>query len=191
LDVKPRSFRSALDQLLEPLGFERHGDQWLRQVGDIQECLALDTSNTLGTTINVGSVDAASKAILVEATGQPYPSVTYWIDVRIGDLIDGVTRRWRSGRDDPADLADAVEEYALPFLETVRSLDAQANYFGRSGIGKGTWSHAPSRLFLAITLHRMGEAEEACRAITEPSKRLIPSWQVKVDQLKRHLGCKT
>lgn len=44
-------------------------------------------------------------------------------------------------------------------------------------------------MYLALTLYRMGEIEEACRALSNPPKSLVGTWKDQVDSVRNWLGC--
>jgi hypothetical protein len=190
--MKPRTYRAAVDQVLKPLGFERAGNDWVRRVGDVQECINLQNSGlSRGVTVNVMSVDVASKQLLVQAIPPDSPGYLYWITERIGHLMGSNDKWWKSDRGGPAEVADAIRNYALPYLEKVRGLGEQAERFGRGSVDVGV-PDIPSRLWLAVTLYRMGEREEACRALGFPDRRTDSSaWTVQVHSLRRYLDCQS
>jgi hypothetical protein len=188
--VKPRSVRAALDHLLMPFGFIRDGEYWTRYFENIEEAIHLQKSNTLGLTVNIHSVDNSSKRMLIEGVGPKAPSLYYWVSVRIGALMDNYDHWWKAGPQAIEEIPRLVSELALPFLEKMRSPAEQADRFGRRAVGEPGPRHIPSALKLAITLYRMGEKEEACRALVIPKRRTETAvWAAQVPALRAYLGC--
>lgn len=184
--MRPGSYAKALDRVLKPVGFVQEGRDWLRESGGFLDCVNLQVSSYAGITANIYTKDLATDAILREALAPALPTLMFVISARIGELIDGNDRWWRKDPNGPVELADAVSTYALPFLDSLRPLEAQALQFGRAA---GKWSTGPLQIHLAITLHRMGEHEEACAALANPPKRLLPSWLAQVEAVRNRLGC--
>jgi hypothetical protein len=137
--VSRNTYLGALDQLLIPLGFQRQKRQWRRQVGDMEEVVDLEKAWTDGAmTASVKCVDLVSQAMLREANADG--GVIYPINRRIGYFIGPRDKWWKKDSNGPAEVAEIVKLHALPFLESFRTLEAQATYFGRAGV-EATVSH--------------------------------------------------
>jgi hypothetical protein len=189
--MKAPTYRRALNELLTPLGFViQTKDNWVRRVGDVEECIDLQRSAYgLGVTVNIWSVDLVSRKMLEDAVPPGAPGLKYWVSERLGHFLGPYDKWWKGDPNGPAVVAEAVREHALPFLERMRPLEAQADRLGRRGVGQGV-PHISSRLQLAVTLYRMGEREEACRALMIPKRRTeIPAWAAQVQPLRDFLGC--
>ena len=189
--MKAPTYRGALDDLLRPLGFApRTKDNWIRRVGDMEECIDLQRSaHGSGVTVNIWSVDLVSRKMLEDAVPPDSPGLMYWVSERLGHFLGPYDKWWKADPNGPAEVAKAVREHALPFLERMRPLEAQATRFGRAAIGQPN-PFIRSSLWLAVTLHRMGEHEEACRALIIPKRRTeIPPWAAQVQPLRAYLGC--
>ncbi len=185
--MKPKSYTSALSQVLEPMGFTRQGKEWTRVRGDLWEYVGLQVSQTAGVTANLAIKDLETERLLQEAIPSKKPVVMIPVTVRIGTLMDGYDRWWLRDPNGPSELSEAVRVHAEPFFDRVRTLEDQAaKWFGR-GSTKG-W-RPPSKIYLAITLYRLGEREEACRALSSPPKRIIPGWLAQVESARQWLGC--
>lgn len=141
-----------------------------------------------GTTANLWSYDAATNDLLKEAI--PWkPDVGMVLSARrIGTLINGYDRWWKNDPNGPAELAEALGVHAPPFFEARRSLEAQAMAFGRSA-DKWRKGETNSRIYLALTLYRMGEPEEACQVLRDPPKMTRPSWLAQIESVRKWLGC--
>ena len=185
--MKARSYAAALDQTLTPMGFERRGSFWSRICGDLLEEVDLQFSQIAGTTSNLWTKDLATEKLLGEAIPWEPPFMVLG-GMRIGHLMNGNDRWWRKDPNGPAELAEALRIHAPPYFESWRSLESQARRFGRS---ETRWSSAPIRIYLALTLHRMGELEEACQALRSPPKRMSPESLAQVESVRQWLGCDT
>jgi hypothetical protein len=185
--MKPRSYVGAIDAVLNPEGFGRDGRLWSRERDGILDQIDMQVSQFAGTTANVSMIDLKTRTTLLEATA-PDPATSFGVvNVRIGELMDGSDRWWRKDPTGPAQLAQAIKTYALPFLDQLRPLERQALYYGRAGAKP--WKHIPSQLYLAMTLYRMGDWAEARQALENPhvSTRHFPEGMARVEELKRWL----
>jgi hypothetical protein len=181
-----RSYVSALDEVLKPLGFERVGRRWSRVVGDVLEEIDLQVSAIAGTTANLWTRDLATQELLRQAIPWKRPLGIILEGQRIGELMCGRDIWWKNDPNGPAELAKAIRVHAPQYFEAQRGLEDQANQFGRRA---QRWSIVPNRMYLALTLYRMGEFEEACRALSNPPKSLVGTWKDQVDSVRNWLGC--
>lgn len=164
------SYAKALQGLLEPLGFKREGNEWIRIRGDMWECVDLQISAIAGVTANVGAKDLVTEQILNKIPCAK-PIFMSPLSIRIGQLIDGYDKWWLKEPNGPAELVDAVQAFGLPWFERVRTLEEQAaNWYGR-GSDK-PWS-GRSIMTLAVTLYRMGETAEARALFESPVPRTV------------------
>lgn len=169
-----RSYAKALDQVLAPMGFKRAGDDWVRVRGDMWECVNRQPSGLDGVTVNFLMKDLKTEKLYLTIFGREGVVQMPPIDTRIGALIDGYDRWWKSDQPNgPGEMAEAVLRYGLPWFDHVRTLAQQAeSWFGRSTALSGRGYHGPSLVGLALTLHRMGETAEACEVLRKPVPRL-------------------
>jgi hypothetical protein len=166
--VSRPSYAKALDKLLQPLGFQREGNDWIRVQGDMWECVNLQISWVAGVTANVEMKDLETEKILQAIPCEP-PIFMSPVSMRIGHLIDGYDRWWHNAPDGPAELAEAVKIYGLPWFDKVRTLEDQAaRWYGR-GSAK-PWRGA-SMTKLPVTLYRMGELAEALALFEAPEPK--------------------
>ena len=189
--MRPKSYTQAIAQTLEPLGYQRQGSDWILRVGDIEECVNLQKSSYgLGVTVNLYSVDLRSNAILFEALGATQKGRYWWVSKRLSSLFSQFDIWWKNDPDGPADVAEKIQTYGLPFLIRMRDPLEQANWFGLQALLHGKWKQGPTVARLAITLHRMGEHELACRALDVPRRRYeIDSLVNDIRAVRRYLNC--
>lgn len=169
------SYAKALTKLLQPLGFQRDGYDWIRVRGDIWECVNLQISWLGGVTANIEMKDLETEKILQSIPCDP-PIFLQPVSTRIGRLIDQHDRWWKNDPNGPEELAEAVSTYGLPWFDTVRTVEDQADrWYGRARASLWRSSDYPlggvspwrmSIVPLAVTLYRMGELAEA-RALFE------------------------
>lgn len=179
------SYGQSLHKVLQPLGFRRKGSDWIRVRGDMWECVNLQTSSVAGVTANIEMKDLETERILQSIPCEA-PIFMSPVSRRIGQLIDGYDKWWKNDSLGPAELVEAVQAYALPWFEKVRSLgDQAAQWYGRGG--DRPW-RSPSNVVLAVTLYRMGELAEA-RALfeTPPPKTAVPSFVARARCVQRWL----
>jgi len=182
------SYVAAVDSVLKPIGFTREGKEWSRRVGTMSEHIDLQVSSIAGTTANLWSYDTETSELLKKAI--PWKAdvgmvLSAW---RIGDLMNGNDRWWKNDPNGPSELAEALRIHAPPFFEARRSLEDQARFFGRA---EPRWfrSGTASRIYLALTLYRMGELEEACIALQNPPRTAPASWLAQAESVRKWLGC--
>jgi hypothetical protein len=165
-------YAKALHALLKPLGFARTGNNWTRIRGDIWECVNIQGSWLGGVTVNVSAKDLKTAEIL-EAIPCEEELWLSAVTTRVGHLIDGYDRWWKDQPNGPAEMAEAVRVYGLPWFDRVRSVEDQAEkWYGRY------WDKSPWRNTrlpeLAVTLYRLGEVEEALKLFEAPERKTTP-----------------
>jgi len=174
--VARKSYIAALTEVLQPEGFSRDGQWWSRTVGTVLEQTDLQRSSVAGggVTVNLWSKDLETEKILQGIECER--PVRIMSGGRISSLVpsfDGYDRWWRNDPDGPLELAGLVRVYGLPWLEGLRSLEAQAKQYGRGGSRQ--WRN-PTLAPLAVTLYRLGAIDEALALFEEPApKTAIPS----------------
>ncbi len=116
------------------------------------------------------------------------------VDERIGTLIDGYDRWWKSDEPNgPSEMADTVIRYGLPWFDRVRTLEEQAeNWCARKTVLMDRSYHGRSLVHLALTLYRMGEVREACDVLRKPVPRTAIESSVRdVAKVRKWLGCES
>jgi hypothetical protein len=157
------SYAVALDEVLKAADFTRDGKWWSRTVDGVLEQVDLQTRSVGGTTANLWSKDLETDRILENIECEE-PLRIIQFGMRIGRLIDGNDRWWRDDPRGPAQLAEAVRVYGLPWFETIRSLEDQAMHYGRGGCGAWVTPNLPA---LAVTLYRLEATDEALSLFDE------------------------
>lgn len=170
-------YAKSVAALLKPLEFSQEGEGWTRIRGDMWECVDIQGSWLEGVTANVSAKDIKTAEIL----GAIPCGENLWlrpVTARIGHLIDGYDRWWKDAPSGPAEMAEAIRAYGLPWFDRVRSVEDQAaKWYGRHS-EKSPWRR-PSLPALAITLYRLGEVEEALALFKEPERKTTPSSYVR------------
>lgn len=180
------SYTRAIDDVLRPVGFERRGKEWTRIRGEMEEQLDLQKSwIDGGVTVNVWAKNLETNRILKSIPCDVEMGIVQ-SGVRIGELIDGLDRWWRNDPNGPAELAEAVRTYALPWFDQFRTLEDQAARRYARG-GARPWRN-PSIPPLAVTLYRLGEIDEALALFDAPiPKTAIPNLVAKCKCVQRWL----
>lgn len=183
-----KSYVAAVDSVLKPMGFAREGREWSRRIGTVIETVDLQVSSIAGTTANLWSYDTATSDLLKEAI--PWkPDVGMVLSAwRIGTLMTGYDRWWKNDPNGPTELAEALRAHIPAFFEARRSLEDQARFFGRA---EPRWmpGSTANRIYLALTLYRMGELDEACAALQTPPRTAPASWLAQAESVRKWLGC--
>lgn len=161
------SYTKAIDRALAPLGFERSGKDWIRLRGDIWDCVNLQNSWVDGSvTVNLYAKDLETERILKAIECGAVLGIRL-AGERIGMLIDGYDRWWKNDPNGPAELAEAVREYGLPWFDRVSTLEDQAAHWYFRTATAQPW-RKPNLTALAVTLYRLGQAEEALALFEAP-----------------------
>ena len=164
------SYVKALDAALKPLGFVRSGNDWVRLRGNIWDCVNRQKSwIDGGVTANLFAKDLETDRIL-RSVACKYELWVRPTDTRIGALIDGNDRWWKNDPNGPAELAEAVLKFGIPWFDRVQTLEDQADlWYGRASTVH-SWS--TGKMFeLAVTLYRMGAVDEALALFETPVRR--------------------
>lgn len=163
------SYARALDRALTPLGFVRENRGWIRQRGEIRDWVDLQKSSIDGSvTVNLFAKNLETERILRSIPCEKGLGIRQF-GQRIGELIDGRDRWWKNDPNGPTEIAEAVLQHGIPWLERVRSLEDEAsNWYGRGTTG--SW-RKPNLTVLAVTLFRLGALHEALALFDEPVPR--------------------
>jgi hypothetical protein len=179
-------YAKALHALLKPLGFARKGNEWTRIRDDIWERVDIYGSWLGGVTVEVSAKDLRTAEIL-EAIPCAEELWLSPITLFVGTLIDGRSHWWTDEPDGPAEMAEEVRVYGLPWFDRVRSVEDQAaKWYGRYST-EGPWRN-PSLPALAVTLYRLGELDEALALFAAPERKTsIASYVAKCRCVERWL----
>lgn len=174
------------------MGFKRTGDDWIRVRGDMWECVNRQSSWLGGVTVNLLMKDLETEKLFLTIFGPEGAVQMPPVDTRIGALIDGFDRWWKTDEPNgPSNMVAALLQYGLPWFDRVRTLEEQAeNWFARRAALSMRGYHGLSLVGLALTLHRMGETAEACEVLRKPVPRTaIPANVEWVAKARAWLGC--
>lgn len=185
-----KSYGAALTDVLKPEGFARDGQWWSRTVGTVLEQVELQRSSVAGrgVTVNLWSKDMETERLLHGIECERLVRIMSG-GARISSLVpsfNGYDRWWANDPNGPSELSELVQVYGLPWFEKYRSLEGQAERYGRGGAKP--W-RSPSIAPLAITLYRLGEIEEALALFEAPApKTAIPTLVVDCRCVQRWLN---
>ncbi len=188
--MNKKSYGAALDDVLTPIGFVQGRMEWSRTVGDIFEQVDLQVSPNLGVTSNLWTKDLATEELLRQAIPWKRPIGIVQAGFRIGRLMGCGDRWWKKDPNGPAELAEAIRLHAPAFFEGRRSLEAQALWFGRL---QPRWSpgNTAGRMYLALTLYRMGEFAEARQILVNPPKTAPASGLAEAESVRQWIEAAT
>ena len=185
-----KTYQSAIEEVLRPEGFVlqvepgRRNKTWRRDEGGSRDEVYLEHVQDLGVTISLSTVNLAAMEFLRDVAGTV--GMVIPVHCRIDALIGGKSRWWKKDPNGPAEVAELIRTYALPFFEGEHDVGRQLTRFGR---GREKWGGVVSRLYLAATLHLMGETQEACEALRNIPRTTPSSWKARVEQMRLRLGC--
>jgi hypothetical protein len=164
----------------------------VRTRDDIWECVNRQVSNYYGVTINFYINDLEAEKLYLDVFASDGAIRMPPIYTRLGALIDGYDRWWRSDEPNgPANMIADLVKYGLPWFDRVRTLEQQAEQWcDRKGALASRGYHGQSLIRLALTLYRMGEIDEACEVLRKPVPRTaIQSSVQMVAKVREWLGC--
>ncbi|MFA6270767.1 MAG: DUF4304 domain-containing protein [Candidatus Paceibacterota bacterium] len=179
-----------LDEMLNPLGFERQKITWNRKIGSFIDVVDVQTSKTGDTiTVNAGVFHSDVHA-KCWGNGIPQfieePSCT--VRARIGQLIDGKDLWWSLDATNIADeVVDKVNTHVLPFLEQMHSAKAMEHFLMKAQVVKQ--KYPPPIIYLAILKHEQGDVNEACTLLRDLKKKTVGAWQDRISRIAETLSC--
>lgn len=180
----------ALDALLKPIGFTRRKSAWNRRIEDVIEVIEAQVSKSGDmVTLNAGVLDpTVHKAIWCEEPPDFVEEPLATVRARVGDLLDQKDRWWELGSDEATDdVADAVAQVLLPFLERMRSRGEMAFWLDRAEVVK---RRQPAEILgLAVLKCLVGRHAEGCQLLAVQGKRAIGAWRSRYDSVAQRLGC--
>jgi hypothetical protein len=189
--MSKKSYAKLLDEALTPLGFRRDGDNWIRVRDDMWECVDRYSSWLGGVKITLQMLDLKTDELHRQLLGEAMVPASE----SLGHLIDGRDRKWGDAPEHDGDgqaMVAALLAYGLPWFDRVRTLQEQAeHWYARRARAEAPRIRGVARtICLALTLHRMGEKDEACHLLSKPLPRTRPTVGAEViARVREHLGC--
>lgn len=179
------SFVKAVEEALIPLGFEwvtgTRDKAWERTRGDVRDYVELQYGKISGVTANLAMKDLRSEELLKSLNHEKF-CLWYPQYHRIGELMQITDKWWQNTPDGPTSLASSIVEHGMPFFEQPLTLADQVRLY-RYGL-------AMTKLYLAVALYRLGDAEEACRVVAEMTDpRTVWEWKPLFRALGEYFGC--
>ena len=181
---------ARLDALLVPLGFSRQKFTWNRRSASVVDVIDVQLSKAGDSvTINTGVLDPEVYVALwgsqpSEAVEQP----TCTVGARIGELIDGRDKWWQlSEAATPADVAEAVATYVVPFLARAGTRGGMKQWLLDSEVQE--MRYPPPIISLAIIKSLTGEAVEACTLLAGLQKTATGAWRARAAEVAARIGC--
>lgn len=181
-----------LDAALSPLGFKRNKDDWVRIRGDFEATVNRQSSWLGGVAVNFALKDLETEKLYLEIFPEavvfpaPYHSMAYF--------IKGHSGWWATEDPDaPADMAASVLTYVVPWFERTWPLEVQARewYFRDRQFERLRGAGGFGAIALALTLHRMGEFEDARKLLNAPTPRTAIGSNIKdFARVRDYLGYK-
>ena len=186
--MKRLTYPKAMAAVLEGIGFERNKDQWFRRSGMFEDNIDFQVGKDLKDITANARLRNFAVEIEISRASPPgeHIGILYPVYRRVPMLIDRHDRWWsRSDPDGPAQMAAAVRDYALPFLERLHSLEALKAYLEETGSIK--WRDATSRMYVAIILGLTGRTEEAVEALSDPPRWTSDPWLRTIETLRQRI----
>lgn len=181
---------ARLDEMLKPLGFEKHKTTWNLKSSLFVDVVDLQTSKTGDMiTINAGVLHLGVHG---KYWGGDFPKFIEepfcTVRVRIGQLLDGNDLWWQLNADDVAnEITEKVCLQVLPFLEQMHSAEAMERFLTNAQVVKK--KYPPPVIYLAILKHEMGDADSASKLLGDLKKTTVGAWQERISQITKNLFC--
>lgn len=179
----------ALRSLLIPQGFIGEKDSWERVEGDLRARISYCSIPTLGVTPEYQMTDIRTEKLFLEIF-PAWPQLPLYAH-RIGILTKTLTPWWdRKDPEGPTQMATAVREQILPWLDRPWPLEVQAReWFHREKAMESRGYGGPIFICLVLTLHRMGEFDEVSALLNKPIPRTAIQSNVEmIAKVRDYLG---
>lgn len=186
-----------LAPVLKSQGFKKRGNQWNRVRGDFVDVVTLQeasfsSENETVFTLNIGvSIPEFVEAVWPNSITGFLTEAECAVRVRLGDLLQGkiygdsIDQWWSINSKDSVesvgnDVAAALDEYAIPFLEVFNDYDSIADHLRKSS---GWTANSPFHLICGAL------AEAKCNRRAEALARLEQikgkAWKDKIPVLQQ------
>ena len=184
--MKPLTYPKAVGGVLERHGFIKRPKRtdWFRREGEYEDVIDLQLSSCfIDITSNIWVSNMAVDAFISNsAAGQYNEWPHHPVSKRVSHLMGPLDHWWkRSDPDGPANLAAAIEEHAVPFVDRMHSLSAMADHLGRFAI---KWRSPKAQMHLAVIRSRLGDIAGAVETLDSPAKRLRPEFVLQIKNLQ-------
>jgi Domain of unknown function (DUF4304) len=188
MNVRQLSF--AVSKALNPHGFVRDKSSWIRDRGECIDVVDLQKSKDgNAVTLNIGVLHRAVYRIAWCKDEKPIPlEPNCTVRSRIGFLMGPHDKWWEiSNHSAPEDIAKAVEEFALPYLDRLADVAEMEKILVESGASNNKYP-LPA-IYLAVLMWLRGEHSGACQVLRQLSGRVSGGWRDNVDRVTRELNC--
>ena len=178
-----------LDEMLSPRDFRRHKHTWNRQAEALVDVIDLEVSKSVDAAyVNVGVLDPEiyARCWLTEPPKFALePNCT--VRSRLGLLMGDHDVSWPLGEEAAGDeIAAAIQEFALPFLERIHASGALKRHLEASRAM--TQRYPPPIIYCALLKHRRGEKAEAEQMLRGLRARTDGPWAARIDGVLQGLG---
>jgi len=189
--VSTAAVSKRMDALLGPLGFERKKRTWTRTSGDLLEVVDDQTSKSgEKVTVNAGVLDPEVFTLCWDEDPPSPPDETACtVRARVGQLLPGEKDVWWPCDEDdtPEQVADALSETVIPFLESMHTREAMIGWLTDRGVTRQ--QYPPPVIYLAILHHLAGDDDRACALLGELGQKSIGDWGDRVGELSARFDC--
>lgn len=188
--MNPRRLTEKLDDVLKPLGFERHKITWNRNLGIVVQVMDIQVSKSnKAVTVNAGVLDADVFTKLWEGDPPRFveePACT--VRARIGELMDGKDVWWQLYDDQVIHaVSSATTDRILPFLDRMRSRRGMIQWLMDTDV---VMKRYPLPIInLAILQSLTGNSGEACTLLAAVQKNAVGAWRVRAAEIAQRIDC--
>jgi hypothetical protein len=180
---------AQLEQLLNPLGFERNNTTWSRETNFIWDVIDLQVDRAGDMiTVNAGVLDVDVYSML---WGYPPPKpieqTLCTVGIRIGEIIDGKDKWWTLSNENSIDeIYRSTVNHVLPFLEKMHSRNAMMKWLIDHEVSKKRYP--PPILNLAILNSFLGDPSQTKKILDDLQKKSIGPWKIRVAEVAARLN---
>jgi hypothetical protein len=182
---------NKVESTLGPSGFERSELTWTRPSDPLIDVVDIQFSNFGDeVTINCGVVDIeVFERCWGNAPPIPPDETACTVRARVGQLIADDRDVWWPTDDVqmPNQLADALSEAVLPFVESMHSRDEMVRWLRAREVVRQ--KYPPPIIYLAILVDLEGDPVGACSLLNELQGNALGAWKQRVREVSARLGC--
>ncbi len=191
------AFVSAADAVLKPRGFRRRKMVWNRKsdgtvdkLDNVVDVVSLQRSKAGdAVTVNVGVLSASVFRLCWGENPRDFLDAAHCtVQARLGQWMQGQEHWWKeTAKGAPHDVARALVEESLPFLERMHSPGAMEQFLIDTRVLER--GYPPPIVYLAILKSQRGDVRDARDILKQLLECTSEPWRVRISGIMAALSC--